>query len=80
LLQGRTPAGASNSATERDLEKPTSYPHANAVNVSPEIAERRADLGSSASLGQIQAFDGPAPETINGTDLPDPRVRPQVSL
>jgi hypothetical protein len=55
-----------NSAIDRDLQKPTSYPHADAVNVSPEIAERRADLGKDASLGQLQAFDGPAPETING--------------
>jgi hypothetical protein len=51
------------------MAKPTSYPHADAVNVSPEIAERRADLGKDASLGQIQAFDGPAPETINGEVL-----------
>jgi hypothetical protein len=55
-----------NSAIDRDQQKPTSYPHADAVNVSPEIAERRANLGKDASLGQLQAFDGPAPETING--------------
>jgi hypothetical protein len=60
------PSSLQNSATERDQQKPTSYPHADAVNVSPEIAERRADLGKDASLGQMQAFDGPAPETING--------------
>jgi hypothetical protein len=62
----RTNAEQTNSAMPRDLEKPTSYPHGDTVNVSPEIAERRADLGKDASLGQIQAFDGPAPETING--------------
>lgn len=62
----RSDNAQANSATPRDMAKPTSYPHADAVNVSPEIAERRADLGKDASLGQIQAFDGPAPETING--------------
>lgn len=66
LSQGQTDTQQANSATPRDQAKPTSYPHADAVNVSPEIAERRADLGKDASLGQIQAFDGPAPETING--------------
>jgi hypothetical protein len=66
-LQGQTDKMPQlNSAIDRDLQKPTSYPHADAVNVSPEIAERRADLGKDASLGQLQAFDGPAPETING--------------
>jgi hypothetical protein len=64
----KTPAQQLNSATDRDQQKPTSYPHADAVNVSPEIAERRANLGKDASLGQIQAFDGPAPETINGKE------------
>jgi hypothetical protein len=62
----RSDNAQANSATPRDMAKPTSYPHVDAVNVSPEIAERRADLGKDASLGQIQAFDGPAPETING--------------
>jgi hypothetical protein len=37
-----------------------------AGNVSPRMAEMRADLGSSWSdPSQLQAFDGPAPETIN---------------
>ncbi len=66
LQKQRTPAEQLNSASPRDQQKPTSYPHADSVNVSPEIAERRADLGKDASLGQMQAFDGPAPETING--------------
>lgn len=36
-------------------------------NISPANAERRADLGKSwDNPQQIQAFDGPAPETING--------------
>lgn len=36
-------------------------------NVSPRMADLRADLGTSASdLSQLQTFDGPAPETING--------------
>jgi hypothetical protein len=73
--QGKTPAQQANSATPRDQSKPTSYPHADAVNVSPEIAERRADLGKDASLGQIQAFDGPAPETINGESSIVPHVQ-----
>lgn len=47
-----------NSATERDLEKPSTLPHADRVNVSPQIAEVRADLGKDISLGQAQAFDG----------------------
>lgn len=55
-----------NTATDQDLESPSSIPRAGSVNVSPTIAERRADLGKDASLGQVQAFDGPAPETING--------------
>lgn len=55
-----------NQASKSELDRPTSYPHADRVNVSPQIAEKRADLGQNASLGQMQAFDGPAPETING--------------
>jgi hypothetical protein len=36
-------------------------------NISPANAERRADLGNAwDNPQQIQAFDGPAPETING--------------
>eukprot|EP00775_Hariotina_reticulata_P006950 gene6950-biopygen8745 len=36
-------------------------------NVSPRMAELRADLGNSVTdLSQLQTFDGPAPETING--------------
>jgi hypothetical protein len=36
-------------------------------NLSPANAERRADLGDKwDNPQQIQAFDGPAPETING--------------
>jgi hypothetical protein len=31
------------------------------------MAEMRADLGNAATdLSQLQAFDGPGPETING--------------
>ena len=56
----------SNAASKEELNHPTSYPHADRVNVSPQLAEQRANLGQNASLGQIQAFDGPAPETING--------------
>lgn len=38
-----------------------------AGNISPEKAEKRADLGANWNdPAQIQAFDGPAPETING--------------
>jgi hypothetical protein len=38
-----------------------------AGNVSPRMAEMRADLGKGAvDLSQPQSFDGPAPETING--------------
>jgi hypothetical protein len=50
--------GKMNSATERDLQKPSTLPHADRVNVSPQIAEVRADLGKDISLGQAQAFDG----------------------
>lgn len=36
-------------------------------NISPRMAEMRADLGSTATdLSQFQAFDGPIPETVNG--------------
>jgi hypothetical protein len=36
-------------------------------NVSPRMAEIRADLGTAATdINQLQTFDGPAPETING--------------
>jgi hypothetical protein len=35
-------------------------------NITPETAEMRADLGKAADVWQWQAFDGPAPETING--------------
>jgi len=36
-------------------------------NISPRMAEMRADLGSAATdLSQFQAFDGPIPETVNG--------------
>lgn len=34
--------------------------------VSPRSAEMRADLGNAADFWQMQVFDGPAPETING--------------
>lgn len=34
--------------------------------ISPENAEQRADLGNKADLWDMQVFDGPAPETING--------------
>lgn len=35
--------------------------------MSPRVAEMRADLGTAAAdLSQLQTFDGPAPETING--------------
>lgn len=35
---------------------------------SPRTAEMRADLGKAATdLHVMQTFDGPAPETINGT-------------
>lgn len=34
---------------------------------SPDLAEKRADLGKQwTDPQQLQAFDGPAPETING--------------
>jgi hypothetical protein len=56
----------SNQASQQELDHPTSYPHGDRVNVSPQIAEQRANLGTNAALGQLQAFDGPAPETING--------------
>jgi hypothetical protein len=35
-------------------------------NISPDTAEMRADMGQAADYWQWQAFDGPAPETING--------------
>lgn len=36
-------------------------------NISPSNAERRANLGTEwKSPAELQAFDGPAPETING--------------
>lgn len=36
-------------------------------DLSPSTAEKRADLGNSwVDANEIQAFDGPAPETING--------------
>jgi hypothetical protein len=36
-------------------------------NISPRMAEMRADLGTAATdLSQYQAFDGPIPETVNG--------------
>jgi hypothetical protein len=34
--------------------------------ISPESAEARADMGKAADFWQMQVFDGPAPETING--------------
>uniref|UniRef100_A0A383VMX0 Chlorophyll a-b binding protein, chloroplastic n=1 Tax=Tetradesmus obliquus TaxID=3088 RepID=A0A383VMX0_TETOB len=34
--------------------------------ISPESAEERADMGTAADFWQMQVFDGPAPETING--------------
>ena len=38
-----------------------------AGNVSPRMAEMRADLGKGTTdLSELQSFDGPAPETING--------------
>jgi len=38
-----------------------------AGNISPQNAEKRADMGSNFSdPAAVQAFDGPAPETING--------------
>lgn len=45
--------------------------------ISPENAEQRADLGKKADFWDVQVFDGPAPETINGRaamlgeDLPE---------
>jgi hypothetical protein len=39
---------------------------ADGSKLSPENAEKRADLGASfTNVGELQAFDGPAPETIN---------------
>eukprot|EP00882_Tetradesmus_deserticola_P013888 GHRQ01014750.1.p1 GENE.GHRQ01014750.1~~GHRQ01014750.1.p1 ORF type:complete len:133 (+),score=41.12 GHRQ01014750.1:1022-1420(+) len=37
-------------------------------NISPRMAELRADMGKSAAnnLSTLSTFDGPAPETING--------------
>lgn len=37
-----------------------------AGNISNENAERRADMSGKPSFPEAQAFDGPAPETING--------------
>jgi hypothetical protein len=34
--------------------------------ISPDNAEQRADLGKKADFWDVQVFDGPAPETING--------------
>eukprot|EP00878_Enallax_costatus_P000414 GHUV01000504.1.p1 GENE.GHUV01000504.1~~GHUV01000504.1.p1 ORF type:complete len:222 (+),score=48.99 GHUV01000504.1:240-905(+) len=34
--------------------------------ISPQGAEQKADLGRKADFWDIQDFDGPAPETING--------------
>jgi hypothetical protein len=35
-------------------------------NISPRMAEMRADLGTAANdISTLQTFDGPAPETIN---------------
>ena len=36
-----------------------------AGNISNENAERRADMSGKPSFPEAQAFDGPAPETIN---------------
>lgn len=48
-------------------EQPPAIPGADETWASPEGAEKRANLGSNyQNLGQMQAFDGPAPETING--------------
>jgi hypothetical protein len=36
-------------------------------NISPRMAELRADMGKAATdLTTMQTFDGPGPETING--------------
>uniref|UniRef100_A0A383W8P1 Chlorophyll a-b binding protein, chloroplastic n=1 Tax=Tetradesmus obliquus TaxID=3088 RepID=A0A383W8P1_TETOB len=35
-------------------------------SISKETAEMRADLGKQANFWDMQVFDGPAPETING--------------
>ncbi len=37
-----------------------------ANSISPETAEKRADMGNAANFWDLQVFDGPAPETING--------------
>ncbi|MEW5317660.1 MAG: hypothetical protein WDW38_008942 [Sanguina aurantia] len=58
---------------DKQSETPLSQEQLNEVgktqvgDISPRKAEMRADLGSATSdLNQLQAFDGPAPETING--------------
>lgn len=36
-------------------------------NISPRLAEMRADMGTAVNdISIMQTFDGPAPETING--------------
>lgn len=48
-------------------EQPPAIPGLKQDWASPDGAEARANLGANyQNLGQMQAFDGPAPETING--------------
>jgi len=55
---GKVPTGVDRSDT-RNIE---------AGNISKENAEKRADIGKDRipTFPEVQAFDGPAPETING--------------
>ncbi len=34
--------------------------------ISPRTADMKADMGNAADFWQMQSFDGPGPETING--------------
>ncbi|MEW5317691.1 MAG: hypothetical protein WDW38_008973 [Sanguina aurantia] len=56
--------------TQAQLDEASAQDHIGKTQVgdiSPQKAEMRADMGSNWNDGgQMQAFDGPAPETING--------------
>lgn len=50
----------------KNMDRPGEKMYFEPGAVSPEGAEQKADLGKKADFWDIQDFDGPAPETING--------------
>ncbi|WIA33809.1 hypothetical protein OEZ86_006919 [Tetradesmus obliquus] len=56
------------SGTRLSPEQQQEIMNSEPFNISPRMAELRADMGKSAAnnLSTLSTFDGPAPETING--------------